>query len=138
MPDGDTVYFGHVGYSATTTANFSDTAGKAMDIDVSSESPTNYDDGANGGGTYCTWNPLDKGSGLVLSQGNLRIKSVTNDFVRATIGMTSGKWYYEETVGAGDHMMGLADGNADNTYYLGQTHTNGHNSWGWYKGNGAL
>ena len=68
LPDGDTVYFGHVGYSATTTANFSDTAGKAMDIDVSSESPTNYDDGANGGGTYCTWNPLDKGSGLVLSQ----------------------------------------------------------------------
>lgn len=106
--------------------------------DTSTDTPTAFDDGGNGTGNYATWNPLDKGSGLVLSQGNLRIKSVTNDFVRATIGMTSGKWYYEETVGAGDHMMGIADWKADNTYYLGQSHTNGHVAFGWYKGNGAI
>ena len=123
---------------AKYTSAFSVVNPESTETDVLIDSPTSFDDGGNGTGNYATWNPLDKGSALVLSEGNLKIASAPNDFVRATIGMTSGKWYYEETVGAGDHMMGLADGNADNDWYLGQAHTYGHNAWGWYKGNGGL
>jgi len=102
------------------------------------DSPTNgdtaNDTGAGGEvpGNYATWNVLDKGAGLTLANGNLQIVSVTNDFVRSTIGVSSGKWYAEYTQGTGLGMVGIADGNADNTLYLGQN--TGGDGYGYYSG----
>ena len=79
---------------------------------------------------YATWNHLDKGAGLSLGDGNLKIISVTNDFVRSTLSMSSGKWYFEYTHGTGLGMVGLADGNAVNSLYLGQA--TGGKGYGYY------
>jgi hypothetical protein len=46
--------------------------------------------------SFCVMSPIDKGSGVTLSEGNL--KAVCNndwDNVRGTMGATSGKFYYE-------------------------------------------
>jgi hypothetical protein len=45
-------------------------------------------------GTYATWNPLDKASGVGLSGSNL-IASTSDGGVRSTIGKSSGKWFWE-------------------------------------------
>lgn len=90
-----------------TPNNFSVTAGTGNDSlrDV----PMNYyspDNGLGGEviGNYCTWNPLDRSSvGGTTADGNL---SYTNSsagsqaIVRATIAVTSGKWYWETTMQA--------------------------------------
>ena len=48
--------------------------------------------------TYATWNPSDKDVGVTLSNGNLTAtNSTANKSVRATIGKSSGKWYWEVT-----------------------------------------
>lgn len=51
--------------------------------------------------TYATWNPSDKGGGVVLSNGNLTASVSTTPTdggcVRSTIGKSSGKWYWEIT-----------------------------------------
>ena len=79
-----------------TPNNISVTAGVTYDsmLDV----PTPYADGGNGRGNYCVLNPLDKGSTVTLSSGNLNV-SITSGLVssRATIGVASGKWYWEAT-----------------------------------------
>ena len=84
--------------------------------------PTN-DTGAGGEitGNYATLNPLDKGAALVLADGNLKVVSVANDFVRSTIAVSSGKWYAEYTHGTGLGMVGVADKSGDTSQYLGQT-----------------
>ncbi|PPD25805.1 MAG: hypothetical protein CTY21_14065, partial [Methylomonas sp.] len=46
-----------------------------------------------------TMNPLDKSSGIVLSEGNLRVVANTPDTtVRATLSPNAGKWYFETLV----------------------------------------
>jgi hypothetical protein len=49
---------------------------------------------------YCTLNPLSKGSSVTLSNGNLTYysPSSTAPIAQGTIGVTSGKWYFEATV----------------------------------------
>jgi hypothetical protein len=82
-----------------TPNNLSVTAGAGNDslVDV----PTNgaqTDTGAGGEvrGNYCTTNPLDNG-GLTLSNGNLDVTHSSSTWytVRGTIGISSGKWYWE-------------------------------------------
>ena len=73
------------------------------DIDSLLDSPTNYDDGTNIGGTYATLNPLTNfAGGLTPTNGNLDIDtsnlSETWRGAVATIGLTSGKWYAEFTI----------------------------------------
>jgi hypothetical protein len=48
---------------------------------------------------WCTWNPLGAGTNITLSNGNLNATSNTNDWrqIKGTIGVTSGKWYWECT-----------------------------------------
>jgi hypothetical protein len=65
--------------------------------------PTNgseTDTGAGGEvrGNYCTWNPLANG-GLTLANGNLDASRASASWVAAlaTIGISSGKWYWEHT-----------------------------------------
>ena len=64
---------------------------------------------------YATLNPLDKGPNVTLSNGNLNTANSAgvNDLIKATIGMTSGKWYAEFQVtaqnsGAASPRIGLA------------------------------
>ncbi len=53
--------------------------------------------------SFCVMSPIDKGSGVTLSEGNLKAVCDTSwDNVRGTMGATSGKFYYEVigTIGA--------------------------------------
>ena len=89
-----------------TPNNFSVSAGAGNDslVDV----PTNWgtDTGVGGSvrGNYATMNPIDVsgtgGVGMVLSNGNLQLTGQASNWrtTKASIGMSSGKWYFETTV----------------------------------------
>ena len=67
------------------------------------DSPTNYEaDSGNNGGNYPTWNPLDNGGSLALSNGNLDAADTNNNQHRACRATqripNSGKWYFELTI----------------------------------------
>lgn len=47
----------------------------------------------SGAGTLATWNPADKASGVTLINGDLTAKGLGG--VRATVGKTTGKYYFE-------------------------------------------
>ena len=82
-----------------TPNNISVTAGVTYDsmLDV----PTLYADGGNGRGNYAVLNPLSLGSTVTLSNGNLTMTEVgTYATTVSSIGVTSGKWYAEMTVGS--------------------------------------
>jgi hypothetical protein len=71
------------------------------------DSPTSYgvDTGAGGnvGGNYATLNGASVGTDATLTNGNLDIaygSSTTRNATMATIGMSSGKWYWEVTITA--------------------------------------
>jgi hypothetical protein len=55
-------------------------------------------------GNYCTFNPLDKHSTITMAEGNLKVQLYAlangNSGYRGTIGVSSGKWYWEVLVGA--------------------------------------
>jgi hypothetical protein len=82
-----------------TPNNLSVTAGAGNDS--LTDSPTNYgtDTGAGGEvrGNYCTWNPLDKYTDVALANGNLDFSQSNAGFAKGTIGVSSGKWYWEVT-----------------------------------------
>ena len=46
---------------------------------------------------YCTWNPLNKSSNHTASDGNLTATSSSYGAMAASMGFTSGKWYWELT-----------------------------------------
>lgn len=116
-----------LGYDAAgsndwTLNNFSVTAGAGNDSLVDTPTPYGTDTGAGGEvrGNYCTLNPLDFNStSFPCSNGNLTWTTTTTatGSVRATIGMTSGKWYWEvlaDSVGAGGAGVGIGkDGSTD-------------------------
>jgi hypothetical protein len=95
--------------------NFSVTAG--VNNDSLTDTPTSYgtDTGAGGEvrGNYATLNPLDKASAFTLENGNLQGKSTSSfNSVRATIGMPTGKWYWEHTIETTNDMTGVQPGGA--------------------------
>ena len=74
-------------------------------IDSLIDTPTNYDaDSGNNGGNYPSWNPLDNGGALVLSDGNLEAEDTNNDSHRACRATqripNSDKFYFECTITA--------------------------------------
>ena len=82
--------------------NLSTTQGVTYDSMV--DSPTNVftsatDIGGVVSGNYCTLNPLFKGANLTLSNANLTVNNSTTESAHrtqaATMGMTTGKWYWE-------------------------------------------
>jgi hypothetical protein len=96
-----------------TPNNFSVTAGAGNDSLV--DSPTSYGTDTGVGGTvrgnYCTLNPLAVkiASAVTLSNGNLDAATVTSgDICYATMGMSSGKWYWEITCISGAQMLGIS------------------------------
>ncbi|MBI4946210.1 MAG: T9SS type A sorting domain-containing protein [Bacteroidetes bacterium] len=69
--------------------------------------------------TYATWNPLDQGAGITLSGGNLTTANTAAGMVRATIGVLSGKWYWEITRNNPAGVSGIANASAALTTYPG-------------------
>ena len=83
-----------------TPVNISVTAGINNDsvIDV----PNQYDDGGNGRGNYCVLNPIDLTTTATLANGNLAFTSATTGHnAIGSMGMTTGKWYWEAQTSAG-------------------------------------
>ena len=115
-----------------TKVNFS---GTSINPDVVKDSPS----GAVFGGraqtgitttssapaNYCTFNPLDKYSGITLSTGNLTLDHSSGSTIpmcRSTIGMSSGKFYFEVTRGSGTYgTMGIATADSDLSMYAGRS-----------------
>lgn len=99
-----------------TPNNISVTAGSTYDsmLDV----PTLWADGGNGRGNYCVLNPLST-SQFTVSNANLNwsiTSSASNAlYLRSTLAVSSGKWYWEVTptdVGAGPNLfIGIQDAN---------------------------
>jgi hypothetical protein len=109
------------------------------------DSPTNgsqVDTGAGGEvvGNYATLNPLDKGTSQTLSNGNLdpTTASTIDNNCPSTIGVSSGKWYFELTInnigttGGGEYAIGLGKDLARNIVI-------GDNATSWaYASNGNI
>lgn len=116
-----------------TPNNISVTSGVTYDsmLDV----PTPYADGGNGRGNYCTINPLDAptNGSFTISDGNLRTESTSSanrNHVRASIGVASGKWYWEITVVSGDRCQaGVALNSSNKNEYVGYDAS----GWGIYQ-----
>jgi hypothetical protein len=115
--------------------------GSASDIDSLVDSPTSYgtpDTGVGGEvrGNYCTWNALQNNGTLV--NGNLDFSHLSASYqaVYGTVGISSGKWYFEVTVGssgAQDIGVGIAKASGVNTAsYIGSN----ADSWGYYSQSG--
>lgn len=88
--------------------------------------------------TYATWNPSDKGANITLSGSNLVATTTgsTVESVRATIGKSSGKWYWEISctgISSNTAMIGVANSSLPvATSYTGQT----ADGWGYYSNDG--
>jgi hypothetical protein len=100
-----------------TPNNFSVTAGAGNDSLVDTPTPYGTDTGAGGQvrGNYATWNPLVKVvSQPTFSNGNL-VSTTPADWSSAvgTIGLTSGKWYWEIVNGNSDAFVGIVGSNAN-------------------------
>ena len=121
-----------------TPNNFSVSAGAGNDSLVDTPTPYGADTGVGGSvrGNYCTLNPLKIASTATLSNGNLDYlggSGLTTSF--GTIGVSSGKWYFEATPTGTDAvhaMIGVANDSASLTQYPGQN----ANSWGYYGADG--
>lgn len=81
-----------------------------------------------------TWNPLDKGSGVTLSNGNLTAQTLTgytNGNVRANTAITSGKKYWEIHWDSGSApAIGIANASASLTTWDGGTYSRMYYSGG--------
>ena len=104
LPFSDNTSTTTLGYDAAgsndwTLNNFSVTAGVGNDSLVDTPTPYGTDTGVGGEvrGNYATLNPLD--NQLTLANGNLQFDRATTSWrsTRATVGITSGKWYWEVT-----------------------------------------
>jgi len=117
-------------FSPTVTDVGNDSSGKGNDFipgnllpsDVVLDSPTN---------NYCVVNRRDSSLNLKTIQGNLKFNSSNTDrvCVRGTMGVTSGKWYFEYTDGAsGSGSVGVATAGATSLVQNGMV---GNSSQGW-------
>ena len=83
-------------------------------------------------GNYCTWNTLDKGSSITVQNAGLQVvfPQTGTPSIRGTIGVTSGKWYWEITPesNAGVDLIGIAKAEASLSTYVGGD----ANGWGYY------
>ena len=81
--------------------------------------------------TYATWNPAAKGVYISLSAGNLQVNTSGIGQVLGTIGLSSGKWYYDVKVNGtfdANQVIGFALNNTNLGGYTGED----DDSWGCY------
>ena len=91
---GHRLEFKQTGTSANASGQGADTSGNANHFTCNGLETHNIvqDTCTN---NFCTWNPLDTGSGTTFSTGNLDTDTGDNKNDVGTIGLTSGKWYFE-------------------------------------------
>lgn len=79
---------------------------------------------------YAQWNPAAKGASMTVGSRNLySVCGGGTSSVLATIGKSSGKWYWEYRIdNATDEVVGFANRSHTLTNYCGST----ANSWGYY------
>jgi len=127
-------------WTPSGSPGFSVTAGAGNDSLVDVPTPFGTDTGAGGTvrGNYATLNPLDNNA-ITLANGNLNASSTSNSWktVRGSIGMSSGKWYWEFTSTASDlsdnfWFAGIANAAAVLTTHIGAN----ANGYGFYSLNG--
>ena len=108
--------------------------------DAMLDSPTNYGSGDLVRGNYCTLNPLDTSANSTFSEGNLKVITGTSEYglVRATIGVISGKWYWEVVQKASgttnNTIAGIAKASATLSSYLGAD----AGGWGYIAGGNKI
>lgn len=117
-----------------TPNNLSLTTGSTYDSML--DSPTNYDNGGTGVGNYAVLNPLDNG-GLTIASANLNSSDSGGSWksIRSTIGISSGKWYWEVTATSGTNLdCGISKSTAaqSTNNYVGAD----ANGWGYVGSNG--
>jgi len=118
-----------------TTNNISVTSG--VTYDAMSDVPTNTSATV---ANYCTLNPLDKFSSLPISNGNLNLNGGGGAgnwwSTNSTIWVSSGKWYWETTIGGSQYSVvgvsGLNQPISTNDRWVGFT----SDSYGYYGNNG--
>ncbi len=99
-----------------TANNFSTTAGSGNDVlfDFPTNDTVNTDAGAGGEviGNYCLFNFVNKGDDITLSNGNLQAATTSSpkDGVFGTIGVSSGKYYWEVELTSADGNTNAAIG----------------------------
>ena len=102
-------------------------------VDTPEQRADQTDSGAGGTvvGNYATLNPLNTGSNLALSNGNLRATESGGNYhsSMSTIGVSSGKWYCEMTLVNDRFGFGIGTGDTNMSSWLGQTSTD----WVWRK-----
>ena len=86
---------------------------------------------------FATWNPLDRARNTgTQTDGNLSTATNTGNYaIRSTVGVSTGKWYWEFCPTAGtitNHHGIVAVGRSMGAFYLGET----LDSWGMYDSNG--
>lgn len=141
------------GWNNWLSTNISTSSGTTYDSMI--DSPTNYADGGNGRGNYCTWNPVYKNATVATTDGNLSANSgasaAAHRIIFGTQGFTTPSYFEITTsggsttmvslVGAGQATTGTADGvfvgsfsksfglgyatNAASWYLTGATNANG-------------
>lgn len=114
-----------------TPNNISVTAGVTYDsmLDV----PTPWGDGGNGRGNYAVISPLSGDTTATVTNGNLTVAggNASGNSRFGSIGVSSGKWYWEHTVttaGSGGQISGIT---SDNNQTTGLTGVRGY----YYNGN---
>ena len=111
-----------------TTNNISITAGTTYDSMTDVPTLTSAT-AAN----FAVLNPLDN-SGITIADGNLTCNQTGADsMLRGSFGVSSGKWYWEATLGNTKANVGIAKANAALSSYLGSD----ANGWGYYSVTGA-
>jgi hypothetical protein len=122
-----------------TPNNFSVTAGSGNDSFV--DSPTSYGTDTGVGGTvrgnYATLNAVDKSTaGGSTSNGNLEYTGTQAqwDMIRGTMGVSSGKWYWEVTGVNTYNITGIAQ----STVTLTTNYFSAGNCYGYFAANGNL
>jgi hypothetical protein len=110
------------------TNNISVTAGTTYDAMIDSPTLTSATV-AN----YAVLNPLDIGQTSALESANLNFTTSNNanySICRGTIGVSSGKWYWEITINSSStaNMLGISNASAVLNNYVGQD----ANGWGYY------
>jgi hypothetical protein len=122
-------------YSAATI-----TYDSMVDVPGIANPPSQQDLGGVVPGNYCTLNPLANGTNLVTDSGLLSVSNSTTESnhrtARATMGVSSGKWYWEVHVNnsASVDLVGIISDNSVPNNYVGAVA--GSAAWGYQTATG--
>ena len=112
-----------------TNNNLNLSTSTATTYDQMKDTPSLVDENA---GNFCTLNPLNKGTAASSSNANLTYSCGANSAITGSIGITSGKWYWEIETPTARCLLGIINSSATLNTYIGVN----ANGWGYYGING--